>query len=133
MEGQDHQRPDPESRWKTRSVDARTSGSVLPQWVEQIKALGLVKTIIPEGYRETDSSTATWLGKLFRIHDQQTVKGETEDKRLTLKLEYKRFRKGGGEAKWWCQFKGVSEEELPEDDPPEDLPEPPAVPSQYPY
>ena len=52
------------------------------EWVEQIKALGLVKTLIPEGYRETDSSAATWLGKLFRIHDQQTVEGETEDKRL---------------------------------------------------
>ena len=84
-------------------------------WIEQIKALGLVKTLIPKGYRETDSSAATWLGKLFRVHDQQTVEGETEDKRLTLKLEYKRFRKGGGEAKWWCQFKGVSEEDLPED------------------
>ena len=96
------------------------------QWVEQIKALGLAKTIIPEGYRETDTSMATWIGKVFRIHDQQTVEGETEDKRLTLKLEYKRFRKGGDEAKWWCQFKVTGAEELPEDDPPEDPSEPPA-------
>ena len=103
------------------------------EWVERIKALGLLKTLVPEGYRETDSSMATWLGKLFRIHDQQTLKGETEDKKLTLKLEYKRFRIGGGEAKWWCCFKGVSEEDLPEDEPPDDLPEPPAAPSTDDY
>ena len=109
----------------------------LDKWVEQIGELGLTKTLIRETFRETPMSMVAWLGKLFNAQNGQTVEGigkvegDAEDKRLTLRLEYKRFRRDGNEAKWECQFKVIATEDLPEDAPPDDLPAPPVPPSNF--
>jgi hypothetical protein len=93
------------------------------QWVEEIEDLGLSDPLIPTRFRESDKSKADGFGKLVAKYVGHTVEGETDSKRLGLRLEKARARfEKGGQPELRYRFDTVTEENLPEDDLPEDLP-----------
>ena len=56
-------------------------------WAKQVVTLGLVKMVIPEADRDSDAGRERGIGVVLSNHQDETFRVETEDERLTLRLE----------------------------------------------
>jgi hypothetical protein len=84
-------------------------------WALSVADLGLVKTVIPEADRENSESRTRGIGVVLSAHANETFLVETEDSKLTLRLEKRRSRVGGGDPKVQYRFATVETESIPEE------------------
>jgi hypothetical protein len=86
-------------------------------WAREAVRLGLVKTLIPTNERDSDKGRERAIGVLLSGHEQETFSVSGEDETLTLRLEKKRGRFGGGEPSTRYRFAVASRQVVPEDPP----------------
>ena len=84
-------------------------------WAALTAKLGLVKTIIPAGDRDSDEGRKRGIGVVLSRHEEETFIAENDAAKMTLKLERFRRRFDGGEPHYRYRFVKVAEEQLPED------------------
>jgi hypothetical protein len=77
--------------------------------------LGLVKSVIPRADQQSVEGRQRGIGVVLSTHSEETFKTETDNKRLTLRLEKRRGRLDGGEPQVRYRFQTVQEEDLPID------------------
>jgi hypothetical protein len=79
--------------------------------------LGVAKTVIPESDQANDVSQARGIGVVLSAHQAETFEVETDDAKLTLKLEKLRRRFDGASAEPSTRYRFVmlKRGELPED------------------
>jgi hypothetical protein len=87
------------------------------EWARVAISLGLVKQVIPEQDRETDKSRERGIGAVMSAHRGETLHTETDDSKLTLRLEKARRRFEDGQPTTRYRFVTVQKEPLPEDAP----------------
>lgn len=84
-------------------------------WAKYVSDLGLVKAVIPPADQDSEAGRARGLGVVFRAHRDETFQAETEEHKLTLRLEKRRGRFQGSEVKVCYRFVLVGQEDLPLD------------------
>jgi hypothetical protein len=84
-------------------------------WALSVADLGLIKTVIPEADRENSESRTRGIGMVLSAHVNETFMVETEDSKLTLRLEKRRSRVDGGNPKIQYRFAVIETENVPED------------------
>jgi hypothetical protein len=87
-------------------------------WARLAQFLGLVKAVIPPHERDTDRSRERGIGAVMTAHRDESFTVETDDARVTLRLEKRRARFGGRAPATHYRFVTVRREALPEDPPP---------------
>ena len=80
------------------------------EWARCVVDLGFVKAVIPEADRENDKSRARGIGVVMTAHVNETFLVETDDSKLTLRLEKRRSRSDGGDPKVQYRFAVVETE-----------------------
>ena len=78
-----------------------------------VSDLGLVKTVIPPADQDSVVGRQRGIGVVLTAHLEETFQAETEDERLTLKLEKRRGRFDGSEVQVRYRFVKVEEQNLP--------------------
>lgn len=63
-------------------------------WADEIATLGLTKRLIPQGDQDSLEGRRRGTGVVLSAHRDETFSGDTDDERLTLRLERKRSRFG---------------------------------------
>jgi hypothetical protein len=85
-------------------------------WAKHVSDLGLVKAVVPPADQDSEAGRARGLGLVLKAHRDETFQTETEDKRLTLRLEWRRGRfQGSSEPQNRYRFVLVGQEDLPLD------------------
>jgi hypothetical protein len=84
-------------------------------WAKRVSDLGLVKAVIPPGDQDSEAGRARGLGVVLKAHNGETFQTETEIKRLTLRLEWRRGRFQGSDAQVRYRFVLIGQEDLPLD------------------
>jgi hypothetical protein len=84
-------------------------------WSQYVSDLGLAKAVIPPADQDSEAGRARGLGVVLRAHTGETFQVETEAEKLTLRLEWRRGRFGGGEPQIRYRFVMVRQEGLPLD------------------
>lgn len=84
-------------------------------WARQAILSGFGKQVIPERDRDTDKSRERGIGVVLSAHQDETFEVETDDNRVTLRLEKKRARFGGNEPSTRYRFAILKQEAIPED------------------
>jgi hypothetical protein len=85
-------------------------------WASEAKNQGLVRTLIPEADRDGDRGLARGTGVVLSAHRDETFEVETDDARLSLKLEKRRGRfQVGDEPSTRYRFLIVDESPIPDD------------------
>jgi hypothetical protein len=74
------------------------------EWARLAVNLGLIRAVISDGDRDTDAGRERGVGRVMSAHQDETLVAEGEDERLTLRLERRRHRTEGGEAKVQYRF-----------------------------
>lgn len=86
-------------------------------WAGQAARLGLVKALIPEADRESESGRARGMGVVLTAHRDETFEVETENDRLTLKLGKSRRRyEQGHQPSTRYGFEVVAKAPIPADE-----------------
>ncbi len=85
------------------------------EWARVVVDLGLVKTVIREADRENDKSRTRGIGVVMSAHTNETFLVETDDSKLTLRLEKRRHRVDGGDPKVQYHFAKIGTEAPSED------------------
>lgn len=86
-------------------------------WAIEVARLGLVKALIPEADRDSESGRARGTGVVLSAHRDETFEVETDDVRLTLKLEKRRARfDGEGEPSTRYGFAVMEQSSIPPDE-----------------
>ena len=84
-------------------------------WARLVSDLGLIKTVIPPADQDSEAGRRRGIGVVLTAHLEETFQAETEDERLTLKLEKRRGRFSGSEVQVRYRFVKVEEQDLPLD------------------
>jgi hypothetical protein len=85
-------------------------------WAKHVSDLGLVKAVVPPADQDSEAGRARGLGVVLKAHRDETFQTETEDKRLTLRLEWRRGRfQGSSEPQNRYRFVLVGQQDLPLD------------------
>jgi len=84
-------------------------------WARLVSDLGLIKTVIPPADQDSVAGRQRGIGVVLTAHREETFQAETEDKRLTLRLEKRRGRFEGSDAQVRYRFVKVEEQNLPLD------------------
>jgi hypothetical protein len=84
-------------------------------WARLAVRVGVVKDLVSPSERDTDQGRERALGVVLSAHRDETFVVETEDNRLTLRLEKARGRFDGKEAKTRYRFTVLATDVLPED------------------
>ena len=84
-------------------------------WAKHVSDLGLVKAVIPPADQDSEAGRARGLGVVLKAHSGETFQTETETKKLTLRLEWRRGRFQGSDAQVRYRFVLLEEEDLPLD------------------
>ena len=82
-------------------------------WAKHVSDLGLVKAVIPPADQDSEAGRARGLGVVLKAHSGETF--QTETKKLTLRLEWRRGRFQGSDAQVRYRFVLLEEEDLPLD------------------
>jgi hypothetical protein len=82
-------------------------------WAKHASNLGLVRAVIPPADQDSEAGRARGLGVVLRAHSGETFQTDTETKKLTLRLEWKRGRFQGSDAQVRYRFIVVGQEDLP--------------------
>jgi hypothetical protein len=82
-------------------------------WAKYVSDLGLVKAVVPPADQDSEAGRARGLGVVLKAHNGETFQTESETKKLTLRLEWKRGRFQGSDAQVRYRFVLVGQEELP--------------------
>ncbi|HVX12745.1 MAG TPA: hypothetical protein VHC22_16305 [Pirellulales bacterium] len=85
------------------------------KWAEWVESIGLVKTLIPEADRGSPEGHTRGIGVVLSAHVDETFDVETEDERLSLKLEKARRRFDAGNPTTRYRFSVLSREPIPAD------------------
>jgi hypothetical protein len=85
------------------------------EWAKHVSDLGLVKAVIPPADQDSEKGRARGLGVVLKAHNGETFQTETETKKLTLRLEWRRGRFQGSDAQVRYRFVLVGQEDLPLD------------------
>ncbi|HVX13850.1 MAG TPA: hypothetical protein VHC22_21890 [Pirellulales bacterium] len=85
------------------------------EWVEWVESIGLVKTLIPEADRGSPDGHTRGIGVVLSAHVDETFDVETEDERLSLRLEKARRRFDAGTPTTRYRFSVLSREPIPAD------------------
>ena len=84
-------------------------------WAKHVSDLGLVKAVIPPADQDSEAGRARGLGVVLKAHSGETFQTESETKKLTLRLEWRRGRFQGSDAQVRYRFVLLEEEDLPLD------------------
>jgi hypothetical protein len=84
-------------------------------WARLAQSYGLDRRVIPDHDRETDMSRARGIGVVLSAHRDETFEVESDDAKLTIRLEKRRGRFDGEEPSTRYRFSVVAREALPED------------------
>ena len=85
------------------------------RWAQEVARLGLIKRLIPDADRDTVEGRQRGIGVVLSAHRDETLHAETEDERLTLRLERSRRRfSRGEEPSTRYQFIVLERETIPE-------------------
>jgi hypothetical protein len=84
-------------------------------WARLAQNVGVVKAVVGEHDRGTDQGRARGIGVLLSAHRGETFEVETEDQKMTLKLEKARRRFDGFEPSTRYRFVVLGRAALPED------------------
>jgi hypothetical protein len=84
-------------------------------WAMYASELGLIKAVIPPAEKDSEAGRARGIGVVLSAHQEETLQAETEDRRLTLRLEKRRGRFDGSDVQVRYRFVKVVEEDLPLD------------------
>lgn len=84
-------------------------------WAQHASKLGLVKAVIPPADQDSEAGRARGVGVVFTAHRDETFQAETEEHKLTLRLEKRRGHFRGSEVKVCYRFVLVGREALPVD------------------
>jgi hypothetical protein len=82
-------------------------------WAKHASELGLVKTVIPPADQDSEAGRARGIGVVLKAHRDETFETETEEHKLTLRLEWRRGRFQGSEVQVRYRFVLVAQEDLP--------------------
>ena len=85
------------------------------EWAKHVSKLGLVKAVIPPADQDSEAGRARGLGVVLKAHSGETFQTETETKKLTLRLEWRRGRFEGSDAQVRYRFVLIEQEDLPLD------------------
>jgi hypothetical protein len=86
------------------------------QWAQQAARLGLVKILIPEADRDSESGRARGMGIVLSDHSDETLEVETDDYRRSLRLRKQRRRyEPGDDPSTRYAFEVIDEERIPAD------------------
>lgn len=86
------------------------------EWADLACSVGLVKVVIPDADRDSESGRERGIGVVFTAHRDETFSVETEDKRVSLRLEKARRRfTQGEEPETRYRFRVLHQEPIPED------------------
>lgn len=93
-------------------------GEWLPpaEWVKAAATLGLCKAIISEADRDSEKGRERGIGVVLSAHRDETLAAETDDERLTLRLERARRRFEGGVISTRYRFEVLTRTDLPADE-----------------
>jgi hypothetical protein len=85
------------------------------QWAKHVSELGLVQTVIPPADQDSEAGRARGIGVVLKAHRDETFQTETEEHKLTLRLEWRRgrFQASGVQVRY--RFVRVDKEALPLD------------------
>jgi len=86
------------------------------QWATRIAGLGLTKTVIPPGYRDTPEDRTTGTGIVLSAHEDETFVADTDDSQVTMKLLKARRRFEGGVISTRYRFDVLERRPIPADD-----------------
>jgi hypothetical protein len=90
-------------------------------WAVRVVELGLTKMLIGDLERDSEKGRERAMGVVLSAHRDELLTVETDDERLTLRLERARRRFNGGEPCTRYRFVVVKREPIPaDDDPPAD-------------
>jgi hypothetical protein len=85
-------------------------------WAKHVSDLGLVKAVIPPADQDSEAGRARGLGVVFKAFRNETFQAETEDRRLSLRLEKRRGRfEGSRDVQVRYRFVLLRQEDLPLD------------------
>ena len=90
-------------------------------WALHATDLGLVKAIIPPADRDSDEGRNRGIGVVLSAHRDETFIAEDDKHKLTLRLEKRKARFGGGEPHVRYRFAIVAKEDLPVEEGDDDL------------
>lgn len=85
------------------------------KWASLVAHLGLTKTLIPPADRESAEGRARGIGVVLSVHRDETLKAETDDELLTLRLEKARRRFVAGRPETRYRFLVIDRTALPVD------------------
>ena len=85
-------------------------------WADVIAKLGLTKRAIPQGDQDSDEGRRRGAGVVLSAHRDEVFHVETEDERITLKLERRRTRCDDGKPHVQYRFAVVERESLEGED-----------------
>jgi hypothetical protein len=87
------------------------------EWGRLVRRIGKVKELIPEGDRDTDVGHERGIGVVLSAHQDETIEAETEDERLTLRIEKGRRRwERGADPQTRYRFAALARSPIPADD-----------------
>jgi hypothetical protein len=84
-------------------------------WARLAVKVGMAKVVIPEHELGTDQGRERGIGVVLSAHRDETFAVETDDEKLTLRLERARRRFDGGEPKTRYRFVAFQRQPIPED------------------
>jgi hypothetical protein len=91
------------------------------EWARLAAMLGLVKSIVAEGDRDTDLGRERGIGRVMTAHRDESFAVETDDEILTLRLERARRRfETGEEPETRYRFVTLRHEDIPADPEPDE-------------
>jgi hypothetical protein len=85
------------------------------EWVKAAAHMGLVKMIVPEADRDSERGRERGIGVVLAAHKDEVFVAETDDEKLTLRLERARRRFEDGEVSTRYFFKVLTRTKLPAD------------------
>lgn len=88
----------------------------LDDWVKEVVRLGLVKQVIPSGDQESFESRKRGLGVVFSAHRNEAFHVDTDNERLTIRLEKGRKRFDGEHPHVRYRFVVLERVSIPADD-----------------